>query len=164
MNIKNFIILMKKLPLDIIMNHIIPYSYNIQNNLLLDDIKSYKLLSICEKEYNHIYIVDIVFSHQQNIDLHWLAYDLFLFLNKNESNSSKIHADFIHFIRRLCKMKNKKVKEIKKYIKFLCDHSIKKEINTYWGLMTKEDRINFIKSNNCQCTISDDLLEYYTNK
>ena len=161
MNNESIIILLNKLPLEIILNYIIPYSYNIQNNHLLSDIRSYKLLSICEKEYNHIYIVDIAFSHQKNIDLHWFAYDLFLYLNKDESSSSKINKDFIDFIRRLYKMKNKKVKEIKKYIKFLCDTTIKKEINLYWGLLTTNERIQFIKSNNCQCTISDDIIKMF---
>uniref|UniRef100_A0A6C0EQ46 Uncharacterized protein n=1 Tax=viral metagenome TaxID=1070528 RepID=A0A6C0EQ46_9ZZZZ len=32
---------MEKLPFDIIINHIIPYTYNIQAKLLLEDIKNY---------------------------------------------------------------------------------------------------------------------------
>ena len=32
---------MKIIPIDIIINHIIPYTYNIQPNLLLEDIKNY---------------------------------------------------------------------------------------------------------------------------
>ena len=32
---------MKRIPIDIIINHIIPYTYNIQPNLLLEDIKNY---------------------------------------------------------------------------------------------------------------------------
>ena len=32
---------MKRIPMDIIINHIIPYTYNIQPNLLLEDIKNY---------------------------------------------------------------------------------------------------------------------------
>ena len=32
---------MKRIPIDIIINHIIPYTYNIQPKLLLEDIKNY---------------------------------------------------------------------------------------------------------------------------
>jgi hypothetical protein len=32
---------MERIPIDIIINHIIPYTYNIQSNLLLEDIKNY---------------------------------------------------------------------------------------------------------------------------
>ena len=32
---------MEKIPYDVIINNIIPYTYNMQSNLLLEDIKSY---------------------------------------------------------------------------------------------------------------------------
>ena len=32
---------MKRIPIDIIINHIIPYTYNIQQKILLEDIKNY---------------------------------------------------------------------------------------------------------------------------
>jgi len=32
---------MERLPFDIVVNHIIPYTYNIQSKLLLEDIKNY---------------------------------------------------------------------------------------------------------------------------
>lgn len=32
---------MEKIPYDIIINHIIPYTYNIQPKILLEDIKNY---------------------------------------------------------------------------------------------------------------------------
>lgn len=35
---------MKKIPFDIFINHILPYTYNIQSNLLLEDIKNYYLI------------------------------------------------------------------------------------------------------------------------
>lgn len=37
-------IYMERIPLDIIMNHIIPYTYNIQPNILLEDIKNYYII------------------------------------------------------------------------------------------------------------------------
>jgi len=32
---------MKRIPFDVIINHIIPYTYNVQSNILLEDIKNY---------------------------------------------------------------------------------------------------------------------------
>jgi hypothetical protein len=45
---------MEKIPYDIIINHIIPYTYNIQPKILLEDIKNYYTIKskIMEDKYN----------------------------------------------------------------------------------------------------------------
>ena len=45
---------MEIIPYDIIINNIIPYTYNIQSNLLLEDIKNYYTIKskIMEDKYN----------------------------------------------------------------------------------------------------------------
>ena len=45
---------MKRIPLDIIINHIIPYTYNIQPNILLEDIKNYYIIKtkLINDKYN----------------------------------------------------------------------------------------------------------------
>lgn len=51
---------MNKLPRDIIINHIIPYTYSIQNNLLQHDIKTY----VFTLNYlNKVYFVNKITSH-----------------------------------------------------------------------------------------------------
>ena len=49
---------MEIIPLDIIINHIIPYTYNIQPNLLLEDIKNY--YTIKTKLINDKYNINII--------------------------------------------------------------------------------------------------------
>ena len=49
---------MQKIPFDIIINHIIPYTYNIQSKSLLEDIKNYN--EIKTKLMNDKYDTDII--------------------------------------------------------------------------------------------------------
>ena len=49
---------MEWLPFDVIINHIIPYTYNIQSNLLLEDIKNY--YTIKEILMNYEYDTNII--------------------------------------------------------------------------------------------------------
>ena len=35
---------MERIPFDVIINHIIPYTYHVQSNLLMEDIKNYHLI------------------------------------------------------------------------------------------------------------------------
>ena len=54
---------MEKIPYDIIINNIIPYTYNIQSNLLLEDIKNYytiKLKIMDDKYYSTSIKLEIV--------------------------------------------------------------------------------------------------------
>jgi len=49
---------MKRLPFDIIINNIIPYTYNVQSNVLLEDIKNY--YTIKEMLMDEKYDIDII--------------------------------------------------------------------------------------------------------
>ena len=54
----------KKIPIDIIINHIIPYTYNIQPRLLLEDINNYHKIKtiLIDDKYN----TDII-KHEINV-------------------------------------------------------------------------------------------------
>ena len=53
---------MKTIPYDIIINNIIPYTYNIQSNLLLEDIKNYYTIKskIMEDKYSSTIKLEIL--------------------------------------------------------------------------------------------------------
>ena len=69
---------MEKIPMDIIINHIIPFTYNIQPKLLLDDIQNYdKIKSLL---INDKYDTDII-KHEI------LA---IFYINKTKLNKEKI--------------------------------------------------------------------------
>ncbi len=103
---------METIPYDIIINNIIPYTYNIQPNLLLEDIKNY--YTIKSK------IIDDKYS--KTIKLEILAYFSF----KNMFN----HILNRHFIINLKQYNYNNIKNF----------SIEKRFNILFGLLTKEER------------------------
>ena len=105
---------MEKIPYDIIINNIIPYTYNIQSNLLLDDIKNYYTIKskIIEDKYS------------TSMKLEILAYFSF----KSMLNTI-LHRHFI------VNLKQYNYDNIKSF-------SIEKRFNILFGLLTKEDRTN----------------------
>ena len=129
----------RKLPDDIILNHIIPYTYSQQSNELLCDIRSYvhdygcidnmylydynyaillnDLLMYCNNRKRPIYEMDLMFS-------------LILFRNLKLSkyNSADLqYFVYFHFYKNTPNAENRK-------IKFL------------WGLMNPRERTDFINT------------------
>ena len=105
---------MEKIPYDIIINNIIPYTYIIQYNLLLDDIKNYYTIKskIIEDKYN------------TSMKLEILAYFSFKSMLNTILNR--------HFIVNLKQYNYDNIKSF----------SIEKRFNILFGLLTKEDRTN----------------------
>ena len=110
---------MKRIPFDVIINHIIPYTYNVQSNILLEDIKSYytiKKILLDEKYDTNIIKHDI----------------LAVFYDNTTKLSTILHR---HFQMKLKKM------DYNIIYKFSND----KRFNILFGLFTKEDRIYFLE-------------------
>jgi hypothetical protein len=112
---------METIPYDIIINNIIPYTYNSQSNLLLEDIKNYYMIKskIMDDKYN------------TSIKLEILAYFYFKNMFNNILNR--------HFIINLKQYTYNNIKNF----------SIEKRFNIFFGLLTKEERtcgLNYVNN------------------
>jgi len=108
---------MVRIPFDIIINHIIPYTYNIQPNLLLEDIKNYYTIKI--KLINDKY--------NTNIIKHELLSNCYM--NKQKFNNILDKHFQIH-------LKNYDYHIIYKY-------SQNTQFNIVFGLLSREERAYF---------------------
>lgn len=110
--------IMESLPFDIIINHIIPYTYNIQSKLLLEDIKNY--YTVKEILMNYRYDTDII------------KHDILAVFYDNKSLLNKIlHRNF------QIKFKNYDFNIIYKY-------SNNTRFNILFGLFTKKKDKHFL--------------------
>ena len=110
---------MERIPLDVIINHIIPYTYHIQSNILLEDIKSYYTIKEILLDEKHL--INII-KH----DILAVFYD----------NRSKLYAVLDRHFQM--KMKNMDYNTI-------YDLPNNKRFNILFGLFTKEERIHFLE-------------------
>ena len=107
---------MNKLPFDIITNHIIPYTYNIQPKLLLEDIKN----------YHNIKSILINDKYKTNIIKHEILARYYCSNNKQKINNILNR----HYLSNL-----------KKYdYNILYKYSQNTKFNILFGLLTKEER------------------------
>ena len=132
--------LLKKIPNDIIINHIIPYSYHPQPLCLLHDIRSYTrefrfVEDVYYTEYNpSVLLCDLIrFSNNGKVaPVYGIEYEYELLLRRSYVLSSKSKRDIIQYVfhnihdKLLYKTENK--------IKFI------------WGLLTPQERLNFINN------------------
>ena len=108
---------MEKIPLDIIINHIIPYTYNIQPKLLLEDITNY--YTIKTKLINN--------NFNTNIIKHELLSNCYM--NKQKFNNILDRRFQIHF---------------KKYDNHnIYNYSQNTQFNIVFGLLSREERTYF---------------------
>jgi hypothetical protein len=108
---------MERIPLDIIINHIIPYTYNIQPKLLLEDIKNYYTIkkNLINDKYN------------TNIIKHELLSNCYI--NKQKFNNILDRHFQIHS---------------KKYdYHIIYKYSLKSQFNIVFGLLSREERTCF---------------------
>jgi hypothetical protein len=108
---------MERIPLDIIINHIIPYTYNIQPNILLEDIKNY--YTIKTKLIND--------KHNTNVIKHELLSNCYI--NKQKFNNILDRHFQIH---------------LKNYdYHIIYNYSQNSQFNIVFGLLTREERTYF---------------------
>ncbi len=106
---------MERIPYDFIINDIIPYTYNIQPDFLLEDIKNYYTIKskIMDDKYETYYV----------------KLELLVFLyGRSIKFNNILHRHF------MCNLKNYDYDNIKNF-------SIDKKFNILFGLFTKEERI-----------------------
>jgi hypothetical protein len=110
---------MKRVPFDIIINHIIPYTYNVQSRILLEDIKNYYTIKeiLMNKKY----------------DTNMIKHEIVaLFYHDKYKLSTILYRNF--------QMKSKK-----KDYNIIYNFSNNKRFTILFGLFTKEERVLFLQ-------------------
>jgi len=137
---KDFI---QKLPDDIILR-IIPYTYNLQNKNLLDDIKNYKeTKTILFELYHQYWIVDAQ-SVDPDEDIGWLINDIFAYANNYKATMYGFTYNFYDIFKRNISLQ--RFDAIDKYIYNLEKKSISIQINIFLGLLTIKERKDIINA------------------
>jgi hypothetical protein len=110
---------MERIPFDVIINHIIPYTYNVQSNILLEDIKNYFTIKeiLINKKYDTNRIKHEILS---------------VFYDNNCKLSIILYRHF--------QMKLKK-----RDYNIIYNFPNNKRFNILFGLFTKEERVLFLE-------------------
>lgn len=138
----------KKLPIDIV-NYIISYTYSPQSKELTNDIKSYFKTKKKVFTYYHNMWFDNMYEDSDKI---WLINDLFSFANDyNPTIFSYVDSFYTIFSRNF--MLKSDYNKIKMYISNLENEKIDKQINIFWGILTPDERKDFIDIANMKIRI-----------
>lgn len=117
------IILIKKIPFVIIINHIIPYTYNIQPNFLLEDIK------------NYYFIKEILMKNIYDFNL--IKHEIFAIFYTNNNILLNILSRYYSYLI---------LKKISKDINDnIYRYTTDKRFSILFGLFTKDERIKFLE-------------------
>ena len=132
--------LIQKLPIDII-QYIIPYTYNLQDKILLDDIVNYKnTRTKIDEIYYHCWII-LVESEEPN-DKYWLINDIFAYVNDYKPTMNGYVEKFYKIFYRNPRLHN--INEVNKYVEKLERQEVITQINVFWGLLTSAERNDII--------------------
>ena len=138
----------QRLPEDI-KNYIIPFTYSSQPSELLEDIRSF---FSTKQEVSYIYFTQWFDSTEEDLDKCWLVNDLFAFANDyNPTLYGYLESCYIMFSRNI--MLKSSHKRINNFLSKLEKETFNKKINVFWGLMTPEERIDFIDIANMKLRI-----------
>ena len=133
--------LISKLP-DEIVQHIISYTYNLQNKALLNDIVNYnKTKKTVLNRYHKFYKPFMIYK--QTIDNDWLINDMFGYANDYKATMNGFVDNFYSIISRKQLLQTRQ--DIDKYIIKLESKEILSQINILWGLFTPDERNEFIE-------------------
>lgn len=128
--------LMRKLPEDVIINHIAPFTYRPQNRALLEDIRSY---------YTDVRFLENLYYTEFNDTI--LVYDIVRYCNSGLT-SNGINPSFERILRRSPVLSNKSTTYIVSYIlsSFVTSvtHNAVTKIKFLWTLLTPRERTGFI--------------------
>jgi len=126
-----------RLPFDVITNHILPYTYNIQNKRLLNDIRSF------HADYSFL---ENIYAYDFNYDI--LFYDITCFCNRTRYPNFNMHEKFGFLLRRLFRFRDYDYSKLNNIVFILFhrqsnENTIRK-IRILWGLMHPKERTVFI--------------------
>jgi hypothetical protein len=129
--------LMMKIPEEIIVNHIAPFTYLKQDRRLLEDIRSYHL----ERR-----LLDNIYYSQFNDSI--LLYDLIGYCSCGDIYSPEINDTFENILRRSPVLVNSSKEDLNKYRLNLFTDSLSRnpswKIKFLWGLLSPRERSMFI--------------------
>ena len=133
--------LIQKLPADIIQK-IIPYTYNLQDKTLLDDIVNYKTTRTrIDELYYNCWI--ILVGLEQPDDKNWLINDIFAYANDYKATMHGYVEKFYRIFYRNPRLHN--IEEVNQYVEKLERQEVIAQINIFWGLLTSEERNSIIR-------------------
>lgn len=132
----------KKLPIEIIRENIIPYTYNPQSKELIYDIQSFNKTNQVLKELYYKRWKD-TFEYEINADLNWLENDINRFFNEDQATMYGYKNNCIKKYKRLYILQKKQLETTIKYISKR--RKAKQSINIQLGLLFPEERNRFIK-------------------
>lgn len=133
-------IFINKLPDDII-QYIIPYTYQLQNKPLLNDIKNYKeTKDIISELYYNYWILG--FGEIEPEDKYWIINDLVAFANNYQATMYGYVEQFYNIFRRNLHLQT--YEEIDVYLSVLQNKPVDSQINIIWSLLTPSERTEFI--------------------
>lgn len=133
--------LIHRLPDDIILR-IIPYTYNVQNTNLLEDIQDYnQTKQILLEIYYQFWII---YMRSQNFEEYkdWLINDIFAYLNDYKPTMYG-YVDHFYDIFKRNKLLQTNMK-IQKYVYNLEKKQVVSQINVFLGLLTINERKELI--------------------
>lgn len=136
---------MDTLPIEIIREHIVPYTYCPQPKELCQDIKSF----INVRDYLHkLYYERWKFSleYEENADKNWLDNDIGRFMNEDQATMLGYVDSIVNKYSRIFKLFNKDPKEIRSFIEKTTHYSGKVEhsINVQLGILRYDERIKLV--------------------
>ena len=134
--------LFNKLPLEIILTNIIPYTYTPQSKELINDIHSFNKTKQYLKEVYYVRWKD-TFEYEIDADLNWLDNDIHRFFNEDQATMFGYKNKCIIKYKRLFCLQNKQLETTIKYISKR--RKPIQNINIQLGLLNPEERIRFIK-------------------
>jgi hypothetical protein len=130
-----------RLPLDIVLQ-IIPYTYNLQDKNLLNDIINYKeTRSLLLELYYKYWIIDIQTENEQ--DKYWLINDIIGYANNDKATMYGYVDKFYNIFKRNIYLQTNE--SIDKYINILEKKNVKTRINIFLGLLTTNERNDIIQ-------------------
>lgn len=137
--------LWKNLPIEIVREHIIPYTYNCQSIELCNDIKSFNETKLY---LLYLYFQKYYFIQDDNLWLEWLDNDILRFINTEIPNTYGLENLYLPLYRRLPLINDKSDKFIRDYVfNYMKNLEVMRHIQTNIGLLECEEReqlINFI--------------------
>ena len=140
---KNFI---QRLPTDIILR-IIPYTYNVQNKDLLNDIIHYKESRTLLLELYHNYWIIEAQMQDPEEDINWLINDIIAYANNDNATMFGYVDNYYNIFKRNIFLKT--IEIIDKYRNKLEEKKVQTQINIFLGLLTIRERndlvTNFLK-------------------